>query len=480
MKLGDRIGPYEFTNLLGEGAFGRVWAAVDARLGRKVAIKALRPEVYADADTVSRFQAEAKILAGLNHPNITTLLDIYEHDGTDVMIMEFVPGQTLESILQHLGSLSFEEALSVIVQSVSGLAYAHERGLVHRDVKPANLMISEEGSVKIMDFGIARTADSSRRTKVGQAIGTPIYLSPEQCRGGEGDERSDQYSLAIVLFEILTGYPPFEAENDFDIMRAHLESPPPMLNTIVSVPRNVADAVARAMAKSPADRFASVEEFGQAIRAEEIRQQSTGILRSLVSARPEDRSPAEIAHRGTKSAGVNSISARPRARAARGPWLPGGVSPIVAAAGAIGVIALIGAFGFGLGYVRDHWGLGAAASSANLPAPADTADISGPVTNVISGNAISVEGRTANLFGIIDTAQSFEDVMAAQKKLSGVLPEKVLCYARPEDSYECFGADPPHKNLSVLAMELGVARASLGEAEQIFQPTTSRKGREAP
>ncbi len=479
MKLGDRIGPYEMTDLLGEGAFGRVWAAVDARLGRKVAIKALRSEIYADADTVSRFQAEAKILAGLNHPNITTLLDIYEHDGTDVMIMEFVPGQTLESILRRVGNLSFDEALSVIVQSASGLAYAHERGLVHRDVKPANLMISEEGSVKIMDFGIARTADSQRRTKVGQAIGTPIYLSPEQCRGGEGDERSDQYSMAIVLFELLAGYPPFEADNDFDIMRAHLEAPPPMLNTIVSVPRYVADAVARAMAKQPADRFASIEEFAHAIRAEALRQQSTGILRSLVSARPETKSTTEVAQRATSSARVNSISARPRAGAAGGLRLPGGLSPVLAGAGAIGVIAVIGALGFGLGYVRDHGGLGVSAS-ASLPAPANTADISGPVSNVISGNAISIEGKTANLFGIVDTAQSFEDVMAAQKKLSNVLPDKVLCYARPEDSYECFGADPPHKNLSVLAMELGVARANPAEVEQIHQPISSSKGRETP
>lgn len=479
MKPGDRIGPYEFTDLLGEGAFGRVWAAIDARLGRKVAIKALRPEVYADADTVSRFQSEAKILAGLNHPNITTLLDIYEHNGTDVMIMEFVPGQTLESILQRVGKLSFDEALSVIVQSASGLTYAHERGLVHRDVKPANLMISEEGSVKIMDFGIARTADGQRRTKVGQAIGTPIYLSPEQCRGGEGDERSDQYSLAIVLFELLAGYPPFEADNDFDIMRAHLETPPPMLNTIVSTPKYVTDALAQAMAKRPADRFASIEEFGRAIRAETLRTKSTGILRSLVSERSEARSPSDNGQRGTSSAKRNSILAQPHAEVPRGGWLPGGLSPVAASVGAIGVIFVIGALGFGLGYLRDHWGVGAAASR-NLPAPAETAELSGPVTNVISGNAISVEGKTANLFGIIDTAQSFEDVMAAQKKLGGALPDKVLCYARPEDSYECFGADPPHRNLSVLAMELGVARANLAKAEQLYQPTTSIKGQEIP
>ncbi len=204
------IGHYRIIELLGAGAMGTVHIAVDTFIERPVAIKSLRPELTQDPEFVSRFRAEAKSLARLNHPNIATLYSSLL-DGSDLyMVMELVRGRPLDDVLRDRGKpLSVKQSLAVIAQAADGLSYAHEMGVIHRDIKPSNLMIGNDGRVKIMDFGIARVRGSARLTRVGTAVGTPLYMSPEQCRGREGDERSDLYSLAIVLYEMLGGAPPF-------------------------------------------------------------------------------------------------------------------------------------------------------------------------------------------------------------------------------------------------------------------------------
>ncbi len=211
------IGHYEIQGLLGSGGVGYVYAALDRELGRAVALKALRPEFSSDPNFVERFRGEAANLARLNHPNITTLYSLHRGTAPDrddmVMVMELVHGQTLKNVLACSQRLGVEACLAVIAQAVAGLSYAHRLGVIHRDIKPSNLMLNEAGLLKITDFGIARVQGSERLTRDGSIVGTLAYIAPEQIKGSEGDERSDIYSLACVLYELLTGSPPFRGDN---------------------------------------------------------------------------------------------------------------------------------------------------------------------------------------------------------------------------------------------------------------------------
>lgn len=227
--IGREIGNYRITQRLGRGGVGEVFAGMDLMLNRPVAIKALRAEFGRDPAVVARFRLEAESLARLNHPNITTLYSLQRHGDELFMIMELVRGQTLEALLADRGRLSEREALAVTAQALDGLGYAHEAGVIHRDIKTGNLMVGPAGLLKIMDFGIARVRGSGRLTRQGQVVGTLAYMSPEQVRGEEGDERSDLYSLAIVLYEALSGDPPFVSDSEYALIWAQVEADPPRL-----------------------------------------------------------------------------------------------------------------------------------------------------------------------------------------------------------------------------------------------------------
>jgi serine/threonine-protein kinase len=281
-----RIGPYEVEELLGEGGVGQVYAARDTLLGRRVAIKTLRPEMSRDRNLIERFYVEAKSLANLNHSNIATLyaLQLESSVGGEeaCMIMELINGCTLNDLLTRVHRLSLRESLAVIAQAVAGLRYAHRRGVVHRDIKPSNLMVTDEGVLKIMDFGVARVLGAQQLTRTGEFYGTIAYASPEQIRADPIDERSDIYSLAIVLYRLLAGTPPFKADSDYALMTAHLQTPPPPLGERVpELDANTEAALMRALAKQPADRFATIEEFGRAVGANAIRGESVDILQQL-------------------------------------------------------------------------------------------------------------------------------------------------------------------------------------------------------
>jgi serine/threonine protein kinase len=231
--------------LLGSGAMGTVHVAVDTFIERAVAIKSLRAELTRDPDFVSGFRAEATSLARLNHPNITTLYSPILEGSDLYMVMEVVRGRSLDDVLRERGKpVGVKESLAIIAQAADGLAYAHQMGVIHRDIKPANLMISNDGRVKIMDFGIARVQGSARLTRAGTAVGTPLYMSPEQCRGKEGDERSDLYSLAIVLYELLSGAPPFSGATEYDLIQAQINTvPPPLVPRAVGVKPELESAI---------------------------------------------------------------------------------------------------------------------------------------------------------------------------------------------------------------------------------------------
>ncbi len=270
---------YEVIGLLGSGAIGQVYAARDQALGRPVAIKALRSEYRTDRTFLERFHAEAASLARLSHPNIATLYDLQSDGQRLYMIMELVQGHTLEAVLAKMRRLNARDMLAVTTQIIAGLGYAHRMGVIHRDIKPSNLMLTGNGTLKIMDFGIARVRGSQRLTRSGNIVGTLAYVSPEQIKGGEGDERGDLYSLACVVYEMLSGDPPFNANTEYELIKAQVErTPQPIRVKIPHIPSDLDAALQRALAKDPAERFGSVEEFGRAIGAHASSGEAAEIL----------------------------------------------------------------------------------------------------------------------------------------------------------------------------------------------------------
>jgi len=274
------IGQYEIGELLGEGGLGQVHAAFDTVLQREVAVKSLRPELLNDTNFVERFRVEATNLARLNHPNITTIYSLIPDGKNLYMVMERVRGHTLDDILQkRKAPIEMRESLAIIARAADGLAYAHSMGVIHRDIKPANLMIAENGVLKIMDFGIARVRGSQRLTRTGSIVGTLAYMAPEQLRGEEGDEASDLYSLAIVLYEMLSGNPPFSATSEYDLMQAQInQRPERLIPRVPGLSPAVETALLRALSKKPAQRFPSTRAFSDALGASALRMDAPKIL----------------------------------------------------------------------------------------------------------------------------------------------------------------------------------------------------------
>ncbi|MEX0743651.1 MAG: protein kinase, partial [Actinomycetota bacterium] len=217
--LDDR---YELGPVLGNGGMARVHKGMDRQLKRSVAVKVLSSPFDQDKEFVERFRREAHAAARLNHPNIVAVYDSGSDDGTHYIVTELVEGETLADLLQREGALPPERVVEIARQVCHALEAAHEKGVVHRDVKPGNVMITPEGRVKVVDFGIARAAGAESVTRTGLVMGSASYLSPEQARGEPGDERSDIYSLGCVLYQMLTGRPPFVAENPISALYQHV------------------------------------------------------------------------------------------------------------------------------------------------------------------------------------------------------------------------------------------------------------------
>ncbi len=255
-------GRYELDERIAIGGMGEVWAATDTVLHRVVAVKVLRTD-NASA-LLERFREEARHTAALSHSGIARVHD-YGEDGADAfLVMELVPGEPLSTVLGRGSALPVATALSYLAQTADALRAAHDMGVVHRDIKPGNLMILPDGTVKVTDFGIARLVDSTSLTAVGQVVGTAQYMSPEQASGEFATAASDIYSLGVVGYEMLAGKPAFSGENPLALAMAHVHQEPPDLPS--SVPNGVRSLIKRSMSKNPADRPASAESFATEAR----------------------------------------------------------------------------------------------------------------------------------------------------------------------------------------------------------------------
>ena len=293
--IGLRLHNYEVVSLLGEGGMGTVYLARHTYMGRRAAIKFLRPELLHDKSVVARFLDESRATNAIQHPNIIDIIDVgMLPDGrTPYLMMEFLDGESLALRLERSRPLPIAEAVEIACQTASALAAAHARQIVHRDLKPDNLFLLPDQTlpsgtrVKVLDFGIAKLRSDLRggsvRTQTGVIMGTPQYMSPEQCRGFSDaiDHRTDIYALGIILYEMLSGQAPFVSECMGDIIMRHMsEAPPPLHTRVPEIPESLERAVLRALAKQREDRFDSMADFARAIRQVEPEAQPAGRARA--------------------------------------------------------------------------------------------------------------------------------------------------------------------------------------------------------
>jgi serine/threonine protein kinase len=274
-------GRYRLIAPLGEGGMAAVYRARDLRLNREVAVKVLRDELTRDPDFLSRFEREAQVVASLSHPNIVPVYDVGEEQGSRFIVMEYVRGRTLKDAIEAGGPPPVDRAVGILLSVLDALGYAHERGLIHRDVKPQNILLTPSGDARLADFGIAHLVDSST-TRTAAILGSAHYLSPEQARGEEATPASDVYACGIVLYETLAGVPPFNGPNALAIANQHLHATPPSIREErPEVPAPIATALVRALAKTPGARFATAAEFARALAPAQASNSSATIVQPL-------------------------------------------------------------------------------------------------------------------------------------------------------------------------------------------------------
>jgi serine/threonine-protein kinase len=337
---GDLIADrYELEELVGTGGMSTVFRAHDRQLERRVAIKILHEHYAADPEYLERFRREARAVARLSHPNIVTVIDRGVVDGRQYIVFEYVEGENLKELVVRSGRLPVPQALELVLAVADGLSFAHDHGLVHRDVKPQNVLLSREGEVKVTDFGIARSLHVEHGvTQTGTVLGTGEYLAPEQASGKQISPTTDVYSLGVVLWELLAGDVPFTGDNFVAVALRHVNEPPPHLRERrPDVSPRLDAAVQRALAKDPARRFPSMAAFAQELRACLGEPVGAGLppaedLAHTLVARPPAPVPAPV-------------RPRRRSRSRRGPVFYGLLAFVIAAAAFTAVVLLLGGAG---------------------------------------------------------------------------------------------------------------------------------------
>ncbi|MGD0708149.1 MAG: serine/threonine-protein kinase [Anaerolineaceae bacterium] len=266
-KEGETVGPYQILAQLGQGGMATVYKAYHEALDRYVALKVLHPAFTDDATFMTRFQREARVVARLDHPNIVPIYDFAEYEGRPYLVMKFIEGETLKALLAR-GRLSLQQIVPIVEAVGAALAYAHQQNVVHRDVKPSNILISKDGKIYLTDFGLARMAQTSTSLTADQLVGTPQYISPEQAMSKPDlDYRSDIYSFAVVVYEMVVGRVPYDADTPFSIVHDHIYTPLPLPRQVnPDVPEAVEAVLIKALAKNPDDRYADVTSFVEAFK----------------------------------------------------------------------------------------------------------------------------------------------------------------------------------------------------------------------
>ncbi|MDQ1129997.1 protein kinase [Microbacterium sp. SORGH_AS_0888] len=385
-------GRYELESRIAIGGMGEVWEATDHVIGRTVAIKILKDEYMGDPGFLERFRAEARHAALVNHEGIASVFDYGEENGSAFLVMELVPGEALSTIIEREGSLSTDKTLDVVAQTASALQAAHAAGLVHRDIKPGNLLITPDGRVKITDFGIARIADQVPLTATGQVMGTVQYLSPEQASGHPATPSTDIYSLGIVAYECLAGKRPFTGESQVAIAMAQInEQPPPLPPTVAEPVQNLVMAM---IAKKPEDRPASaaaVSRAAIALRRGDVAAAAAAVPAIAAGLSADDAtqllgvSDTSTATQLLPGAGVAAAAAAPERRK-RSPW----TWPLVAL-----IVILLVVLGGTI------WALfGGRDSDAQPPATTNTSNVpTQPTTPSTSPTSARVNVGSLNLVG---------------------------------------------------------------------------------
>jgi tRNA A-37 threonylcarbamoyl transferase component Bud32 len=330
--IGRTIAQYRIVEPLGRGAMGIVYKAIDETLDREVAIKVLNPAL-ADGQTITRFRAEATALARLNHPAIATVYELFRHDDDLLMVMEFVRGETLEQLCNRLGALPLDDAEYLIDQVLAALEHAHRAGIVHCDIKPANIMVTLGGGIKVMDFGTARVREAEHAAGSGHVMGTPAYMAPEQVLGHRLDGRADLYAVGVVFYRLLTGALPFDADTTVAMVQKQIADAPAALRVYrEGLPSRCEEIVRRALAKASAERFQTAEEFRHALhtRTGIVVTEATTAL-SVAGAEPD--AAAAMVRESRES---RTTTVLPGHRGPFGRWMPA-----VSAAGALAVVGFV-------------------------------------------------------------------------------------------------------------------------------------------
>ena len=323
--IGSKLGSYELEEEIGRGGMGIVYRASQAALARTVAVKVLLPHLAQDGEFVERFLREARAAAKLEHPGVVTIYDVGEFEGTYFFSMRWLQGRPLEEILAEDGALPIDAAVSCAAQVAAALGYAHEAGIIHRDVKPANVILDGSGRAVLTDFGIARAASDTRLTRVGAAVGSPDYMAPEQINGEEIDARADLYALGVLFYHLLTGEPPYTGDAAIAVAYQHLNAPVPSAREArPEVPAELDEVVSKLLAKEPAERYQTAEELLLALSPWEPRTAEIP-LRPAGPAGPAaaDDEEAAAPPRRSRLAAISLLAAAALAVAGGAYWLTG-------------------------------------------------------------------------------------------------------------------------------------------------------------
>ena len=309
-------GRYVLVEQIGIGGMAIVYRAIDRNTGHSVAVKVLKPEFNRDAEFVSRFQREAEAASKMTHHNIVNLLDVGMDGENRYLIMEYVKGQTLKEVIQEKGRLSAPVAVQIAIRILSALQHAHQNGIIHRDIKPQNILVHADGHIKVADFGIARMANSSTLTRGDSVMGSVHYFSPEQAQGKGTDVTSDLYSVAVTLYEMLTGRVPFDGDSPVAIAMQHLHAAPePIRRYAPEVPEAICHVCMKAMEKDPAYRYRSAREM-----ASELRMALEGRISDMQPRLAENLTPVQPMPSSVRKAAVRQTTGRTRTKPARTRW----------------------------------------------------------------------------------------------------------------------------------------------------------------